>query len=59
MYVELKCVEWIQFENLMKSGLQGMLYGSCWIQYEIDETRSAVVLRVEAFSEGVLAPFQW
>ena len=25
---------------------------------KIDETLSAVVLRVEAFSEGVVAPFQ-
>ena len=26
---------------------------------KIDETWSVVVLRVEAFSEGVVAPFQW
>ena len=26
---------------------------------KIDETWSMVVLRVEAFSEGVVAPFQW
>ena len=34
MYVELKCVEWVQSKNLMKNGLQDVLYGSCWIQYE-------------------------
>ena len=26
---------------------------------KIDETWSMVVLRVEAFSKGVVAPFQW
>ena len=31
---ELKCVEWVQSENMMKSGLQVVLYGSCWIDYE-------------------------
>ena len=34
MNVELKCVEWVQSENMMKSGLQDVLYESCWIQYE-------------------------
>ena len=34
MNVELKCVECAQSENMMKSGLQDVLYGSCWIQYE-------------------------
>ena len=32
--IELKCVEWVQSENLMKSGLQDVLCGSSWIQYE-------------------------
>ena len=34
MFFELKCVEWVQSESLMKRGLQRVFCGSCWIQYE-------------------------
>ena len=32
--IELKCVEWVQSENMMKSGLQIVFYWRYWIQYE-------------------------
>ena len=49
-----ECTEWIN----------RVAYKVCHVEtggssVKFDETWSAVVLRVEAFSEGVVAPFQW
>ena len=44
----------MSIQKINKSGdRQGMSYS------KIDETWSVEVLRVEAFSEGVVAPLQW
>ena len=52
-------MEWVQSENMMKSGLQVVCMEAVGSSMKIDETWSAMVLKVEAFSEGVVAPFQW
>ena len=54
----LKSLERVQSRNMMKCGLQVVFYWSCGSSVKIDETRSKVLLRVVAFSQGVVAPFQ-
>ena len=67
------CVEWVESENMMKSGLQDVLYESCWIQYENwwnmfhggAEGRSlqwggfsSLPVVAGKWEQGVVAPFQ-
>ena len=66
-------MEWVQSENLMKSGLQGMLCGSCWTQYENWWNlvhggaegrslqlgcRSSLPGEAGKWEQGIVAPFQ-
>ena len=52
-------MKWVQYENMMKETYKVCCVEAVGSSMKIDETWSMVVLRVEAFSEGVAAPFQW